>query len=270
MAFMEQHTSSLKLRRSQNACLGGVCAGIAEHYELDPIVVRILALLVAIATVGFGALVYIAAWALLPQGPPPQALYEVSPEQAESSAYGCVDCSAYANTAQDSESLSIAVWLIVAICLTVLFLLVVLNISPLVSGSHWWQFWPIALVIGGICLVVIPNGGMHEMAWHALGAIVVALAISFLPMSLGIASWDTFGFALEHLWLLVVASVILFAIGAYRSIGALTVLSALLAVLFCLITITSFMIPGEVAHLLINMPDGRSLRIAIASTLLLW
>ena len=67
---MERQSLTFQLSRSQNACLGGVCAGLAEHFDLDPIVVRILAILIAAITLGLGALVYMVLWVVLPLGPP--------------------------------------------------------------------------------------------------------------------------------------------------------------------------------------------------------
>lgn len=264
---MERQSLKLQLSRSQNACLGGVCAGLAEHFDLDPIVVRILAILIAAITLGLGAIVYIVLWAVLPLGPPQYTPFDVSPEQAESIAYGCVDCASHADGNRDAEGLSIVIWLAIVVCLVMLFLLVALNISPMVSGSRWWQFWPAAFVIGGVCLVVVPLKGQRQMAWHALGVVIVALATACLPMSLGIVSWRTLALALRHLWPIVVLAVVLYGVGLHRSNSALAVVAALLMVVFCLVMLTSFIVPGDVAHLLIFMPDGRSLRIALASAL---
>lgn len=264
---MERQSSTFQLRRSQNACLGGVCAGLAEHFDLDPIVVRILAILIAVVTLGLGALVYMVLWVVLPLGPPQHTPFDVSPEQAESSAYGYVDYASQASGNHNVEGLSIVVWLAIVVCLLLLFLLVALNISPMVSGSRWWQFWPAAFVIGGICLVVVPLGEQRQMTWHALGVIIVALATSCLPMSLGIVSWRTLPFALGHLWPVVALAIVLFVVGLRQSSSAFVVVAALLVVVFCLAMLTSFIVPGDVAHLLISMPDGRFLRIALANAL---
>ena len=266
---MMQREAIAGLRRSRDACLGGVCAGIAQRYDVDPIIIRILALLVAAVTFGLAAIVYVALWAALPQEPLSSELYDIAPEQAESSAYGCVDCSKSAHLRGDGESLSIIVWLIVAICLMLLFLLVALNVSPMVKCSQWWQFWPLALSIVGVGLIVIPVHGCREAAWHALGVVITAFAISCLPMSLGILSWHTFSYALERLWILLALAAALFVIGLHRSNGALVILGSLLVAVFCLSTIALFAIPGDVANLMILMPDGRSLRIAISVAWLL-
>lgn len=58
-----------KLYRSRtNRVLGGVCAGIGEYLEIDPIIIRILAL-VLLFSLGTGILLYICAWILIPQEP---------------------------------------------------------------------------------------------------------------------------------------------------------------------------------------------------------
>ena len=269
---MMQQSSPSNLCRSRDACLGGVCAGIAQRYDLDPIVVRILSLLLAVLTLGFGALAYVALWAAIPQEPATRSPYDVSPEHAESSAYGCVDCSKAtlgADEGSGGDSLSIVVWLVIVLCLIVLFAIVVANVSPMVDGSHWWQFWPVAWVILGICLIVLPMSGAHEASWHAVGVIAVSLAVSCLPMSLGVLSWSTFALALQRMWLLVVLAAVLFAVGTYRANGALAITGALLVAVFCLMAIGLHAIPGDVSHLFIYMPGGRAIHIAFASALAL-
>lgn len=56
-------------RSVRNQKIGGVCGGVAEYFRLDPALVRIVA--VALAVTGIGVMVYIAAWVLLPQGASP-------------------------------------------------------------------------------------------------------------------------------------------------------------------------------------------------------
>lgn len=71
----QQHTTAAaeeprKLRRSENdTVLGGVCAGIAHYLKIDPAVVRIIFALIAFAGFGFGFLLYIILWIVLPAAP---------------------------------------------------------------------------------------------------------------------------------------------------------------------------------------------------------
>jgi phage shock protein C len=56
-----------RLTRSRNKMIAGVCAGIAEWLGWDPTIVRILYILISIASVGFpGLLVYIVLWIIMP------------------------------------------------------------------------------------------------------------------------------------------------------------------------------------------------------------
>jgi phage shock protein C len=60
------------MRSSTDAKVGGVCGGLAEYFEADPGVVRILVTLMTIASgFVFGVLSYIVAWVILPLAPAP-------------------------------------------------------------------------------------------------------------------------------------------------------------------------------------------------------
>lgn len=56
-------------RIEDDKILGGVCAGIAEQYETDVNIVRVLTLLVVLLTFPIGLLAYLAAWYLIPKKP---------------------------------------------------------------------------------------------------------------------------------------------------------------------------------------------------------
>lgn len=56
------------LRRSAHSrVIAGVCGGIGEYVGLDPVVVRILYVLLSFASVGIGLLIYIVLWMLIPE-----------------------------------------------------------------------------------------------------------------------------------------------------------------------------------------------------------
>jgi phage shock protein C len=52
---------------SRNRMLGGVCGGIAEYFRVDPTIVRILAVALALLG-GSGVLAYLLAWMIMPRG----------------------------------------------------------------------------------------------------------------------------------------------------------------------------------------------------------
>lgn len=54
------------VRRSDNTVIGGVCAGIADYLGVDPMVVRIAALVGAVLGLGTLVVAYLVLWAVLP------------------------------------------------------------------------------------------------------------------------------------------------------------------------------------------------------------
>jgi len=59
------------MRSSTDSKIGGVCGGLAQYFEADPGIVRILVTLITIASgFVFGILSYIVAWVILPLAPP--------------------------------------------------------------------------------------------------------------------------------------------------------------------------------------------------------
>ena len=254
--------------RSRDAYVGGVCAGLADYFDLDAIVVRILALFIIVMTLGLGAVAYLILWARLPQAAEPTAPYDVQPESAESSALGCVDCSSgNAGSSLGYESgvgVSMPARFAVAGGLSLLFLVVAISVSPLIPGTRWWQFWPAGLLIAGLCLIVIPVPTRFEAAWHALGIAVTSIAVLMFPMSLGIVSWSTLSSAFSQAWLFIAAAVATFAIGVYKRIDALVVGSAFFIVAFCLFALLVCPMPGDLDVLMLHMPDGRLVEIIVS------
>jgi phage shock protein PspC (stress-responsive transcriptional regulator) len=69
------------MRSSTDKKLGGVCAGLAEYFDMDVTLVRVLWLLVVLCG-GTGILLYIILWMLLPLAPPQVAIPPQAPPQA--------------------------------------------------------------------------------------------------------------------------------------------------------------------------------------------
>jgi phage shock protein C len=64
-------------RPKKERMLGGVCAGLGEHLDIDPTVIRLIWAAVTVLSLGTGIVVYILAWILIPEedtgSPAPQA-----------------------------------------------------------------------------------------------------------------------------------------------------------------------------------------------------
>ncbi len=123
------HAPPRRLYRSRrDRMLAGVCGGIAEYLEIDPILVRLVFL--ALLFSGIGVLIYLVAWILIPEEP----LEQESPPPREA----------------DEESLhrmrrNTGILLIVVGGL--------LLIGELFPAWDLFRLWPLLLILLGIYLL---------------------------------------------------------------------------------------------------------------------
>jgi phage shock protein C len=116
-----------RLRRSrQDKVLAGVCGGLARYLAIDPVVIRVL--MVVLIFAGVGVLAYIVAWIVIP---------EVAEGEPESPA----DPQSRHGTAT-------------ALGAGLIALGGLLLLRGMVPWMHSDLFWPVLVVAGGVLLVV--------------------------------------------------------------------------------------------------------------------
>ena len=54
-------------RNTKNKAIAGVCSGIANYFEVDPLLVRLMWVFLTLISVGAGVLAYIIAWIVIPK-----------------------------------------------------------------------------------------------------------------------------------------------------------------------------------------------------------
>jgi phage shock protein C len=54
-------------RSQNNRILGGVCAGLGEHLDVDPTVIRLNRPVVSVLSIGTGIFIDILAWIIIPE-----------------------------------------------------------------------------------------------------------------------------------------------------------------------------------------------------------
>lgn len=64
-------------RSRKNRVIAGICGGLAEYFDIDPIIVRLIALILVLSA-GAGLIAYIIAWIAVPEEP--DNLYPVPTE----------------------------------------------------------------------------------------------------------------------------------------------------------------------------------------------
>ena len=52
-----------------NKKIGGVCGGLGEYFEVDPTVVRVVFILLALLSLGLGVIGYLLIWIIIPRKP---------------------------------------------------------------------------------------------------------------------------------------------------------------------------------------------------------
>lgn len=59
-----------KLHRSRkDRMIAGICGGLGDMFSIDPTLIRLIAALIALFTVGTAVLVYVLGWIIIPEAP---------------------------------------------------------------------------------------------------------------------------------------------------------------------------------------------------------
>lgn len=160
---------------------GGVCAGIAEYFGLDPTVVRLLAVLVTLLSSGAMIIAYIVMWAVVPeepgvpaeegalmsegttpapttpgQPPTPPTPYEPAPPVEPAPAPAQVAPPVPSSRPRPPVARGHgSVW----IGLALVFVGGVLLVQMFVPDVRLWAFWPVILIVWGLVVIFRPRGG---------------------------------------------------------------------------------------------------------------
>ena len=127
-------------RSRKEKMLGGVCGGLAEYFDIDPVLVRIL-FVVAVFAGGSGVLAYIICWIIIPEQPytVPAAPTAPSPQTEPSQPAPPPP----PDTGRGSMSAGIVLIVIGGLFLAHNFL----------PFFHFRDIWPIILILLGIAIL---------------------------------------------------------------------------------------------------------------------
>lgn len=122
-----------KLYRSRtHRVIAGVCGGLGEYFDLDPVLVRALFVAAALGG-GFGVMVYLIVWVVIPEEP--------------QAGIGVV----HAKKEPEGEGRNVGAVVLVVLGLLLLFN----NFMP-----HWnfGRLWPVILIAAGVVLLTSRRG----------------------------------------------------------------------------------------------------------------
>ncbi|MFA7253044.1 MAG: PspC domain-containing protein [Patescibacteria group bacterium] len=134
--------SEKRLYRScKNRMIGGVCGGIGEYFEIDPVLIRLIFVLLLFTSISF--VLYLIAWIIIPEGPNCQ-----SDKRSEESVEYETKENDKDSTYKPLTKSNVIIGSIIAI-LGLLFL--IQNISGI---NVWANFWPVILIGIGLMLIL--------------------------------------------------------------------------------------------------------------------
>jgi phage shock protein PspC (stress-responsive transcriptional regulator) len=111
-------------RSNRNSVIAGVCGGIGEYFDIDPVMVRIIAVLLLLAK-GVGLIAYVVAWIAMPVRPADEPVRPAPKSEISKYLPGII--------------------------------LIALGVIFLVDNLFWWfhfgYIWPLGLVAIGVILV---------------------------------------------------------------------------------------------------------------------
>jgi phage shock protein C len=142
---------SKRLTRSKNgAMLGGVCMGLGQYLTIDPVFIRIFFILLTIST-GFGLLIYLILWIVIPRDDQIPADGSTMPQPSEFGDRARLMGDEMKNVASKSNP---KLPLYIGIGLLVLGGFALLRALPFGWVQYIDKFmWPFLLVLAGIVLL---------------------------------------------------------------------------------------------------------------------
>lgn len=138
--------------------LGGVCGGLGEYFDIDPVIIRVL-FVVAVLFGGGGILAYIILWIVIPQKPftIPKANQE-SNTDSETSGENRNDNSFRQYVVEKRRMNKNSLAGIILIFLGALFLL-----DNFVPRFSFHDFWPLILIGIGFALILNARNNQYEV-----------------------------------------------------------------------------------------------------------
>ena len=135
--------------------LGGVCGGIGKYLGIDPTIIR-LVFLVLLFTQGFGFLIYIILWILLPvEGGAETSTGSVGDRLGEGVKGVGEDIRNVAQTPHPQAGLWFGLGLIVlGVILFAERLGEMLGLGWLTQWVNWSTLWPILIIVLGVALIL--------------------------------------------------------------------------------------------------------------------
>jgi len=137
------------VRSKTNKVIAGVCAGLGDYLGFDPTIIRVLFVVLLFGD-GFGLLLYLILWFLMPEGETDARSVEErakgAAEQMKSTAQGAI------NTVQRVNQTDGRV--VIGAILIMFGAMALINIYLPWKFFRWETIWPILIVAAGLAIIL--------------------------------------------------------------------------------------------------------------------
>lgn len=142
-----------KLYRSQdNRIIGGVAGGLAEYFDIDPVIVRIIFVVAAFGW-GFSIFAYILLWIIVPRNPNPIIIpLTDNPEKMPQDFVP-------AQPERVSKDTRNGKYIAASLLILIGFLGLINNIFP---DLEFKVIFPVILILAGVFILISFNGNSHK------------------------------------------------------------------------------------------------------------
>lgn len=131
-------------RSCENRIIGGVCGGLGEYFDIDPILIRLIVALLFFT--GLSIIFYILAWIIIPEDPNCDRLdKEETKTKASSEVRAEVKGREYHYYRNDEGRITAG---LIVVAIGVLFLL-----QNTMGIRVWEMFWPFILIVIGLLFI---------------------------------------------------------------------------------------------------------------------
>ena len=149
-------------RSKKNRVVGGVCGGIGEYFDIDPTLIRLLAIL-AFFFGGSGLIAYIIGWIIIPRNPNGNVEHHFKSEQkivdmedvtktSESKIKTTEEYQSEENGKNNSaKNRNISLGLIF---IFMGFIFMGTTLFPWFTWLAWSAYWPVILIIVGLVIMI--------------------------------------------------------------------------------------------------------------------
>ena len=144
-----------KLARSQtDKMLAGVCGGLAAYLGIEAIWVRLFFVLVTVVPNGFGVLLYIILWVIMPEAgredlPADQRIQANAQDMAGRAQEFAQNVEQTVRALPNRQA-----GILIGVALIAFGIVFLLNNLNLVWWLRFDQWWPLLLVVGGVALLI--------------------------------------------------------------------------------------------------------------------